>query len=69
MKVKFAESASADGIECPIGGPYQDRLDQDAVEPAANMEEQPTLAVEDLGPEKGLTRPVVKTRSSRKKRV
>ena len=56
VKVKLAESASAVRIECQIGAPYQDRLDQDAVE-------QSTVAVRDLGPEKSLTRPVVKTRS------
>ena len=69
VKVKSAESASAVCIECPIGAPYQDRLDHDAVEPIASMEKQPTVAVRDLEPEKGLLRLVVKTRPSRKTRV
>ena len=67
VKVKLAGSAS--GIECPIGVPYQDQLDQDIVEPVTDMEKQPTVAVRDLGPEKGLMRPVVKTRPSCKTRV
>ena len=69
VKVKLAESVSADRIECPIGAPYQDQPNQDAVEPAADMKKQPTVALRELGPVKGLTRPVVKTRPSCKTRV
>ena len=69
MKVKLAESESGDCIECLIGVPYQDWLNQNAVKPAADMEEQLRIAVRDLGPVKGLTRPVVKTQPSHKTRV
>ena len=69
MKVKLAESTSAAGVECPIGAPYQDQLDQVAIEPVADMEKQPPVAMRDLEPEKGQRRPLVKTQSSRKTRV
>ena len=56
-------------VECPIGAPCQDQLDQVAIEPVADMEKQPPVAVRDLEPEKVLMRPVVKTQPSRKTRV
>ena len=65
VKVKLAERASATCVGCPVGAPYQDRLDQDAVEPVADMEKQPTVAVRDLETEKGLLSrlsPVVRQR-------
>lgn len=66
VEVELAESGSAERTGNPIGSPYQD---QDALEPAADVEEQSTVAVRELVPVKSLTRPVVKTRTSRKTRL
>ena len=56
-------------VECPIGASYQDQTDQVAIEPVADMEEQPPVDVRDLEPKRSLKRPVVKTQPSRKTRV